>query len=164
MLLYQSFPEAIFGAWACMRRWRCCEHMVADDVKNFKVRDPRVRSPILLNQGLFAPEQLNLNLLEKVKFLQGLSCVEVGVCKVMKKISIDFQLDFCNGVWAGRAHWGHWRKHDGRERFHFCRSGATELPDCRPIHLDGYCIPSCEAHRLQITACDMCMSHSPGSM
>ena len=53
-----------------MRRWRCCEHnMVADDVKNFKVRDPQVGSSILLNQGLFAPEQLNLNLLEKVKFI-----------------------------------------------------------------------------------------------
>ena len=31
-------------------------------------------------------------------------------------------------------------------------------------HLDGYCIPPCEVHRLQITACDMRMSHSPGSM
>lgn len=76
----------------------------------------------------------------------------------------DFQLDFCNGVWAGWAHWGHWRKHDGRERFHFCRSGAAELPDCRPIHLDAYCIPPSKVHRFQITACDMHMSHSPGSM
>ena len=77
MLLCQSLPEAIFGAWACMRRWRCCEHMVADDVKiSFKVRDPQVRSAILLNQGLFAPEQLNFNLLEKVKFLQGLTCAD----------------------------------------------------------------------------------------
>lgn len=70
MLLCQSLPEAIFGAWACMRRWRCCEHIVADDVKR------QVRSAMLLNQGLFAPEQLNFNLLEKVKFLQGLACAD----------------------------------------------------------------------------------------